>query len=245
MALCPQLPETPPTPMRSPPETTAEPWAKGFFQRCSNSLERATKMRRFERELMLLTPRISTNPSRQAKSIARVRLGERCAASVREVIPIRIEIDSGDSLRGANQDSRWRTEEFAMAALPLRDDFDAERCRAAARRSKDGAQTRRLLSIAAIYEGSSRAEAARLGGVTAQIVRDWVERFNQEGPEGLVDRKAPGKAPLLGPRSSGGPWHGGWTKDRSRPSMAWCAGGSSISRNGSTRSSASQRARTR
>jgi len=86
-----------------------------------------------------------------------------------------------------------------MAALPLRDDFDAERCRAAARRSKDGAQTRRLLSIAAIYEGSSRAEAARLGGVTAQIVRDWVERFNQEGPEGLVDRKAPGKAPLLGP----------------------------------------------
>ena len=86
-----------------------------------------------------------------------------------------------------------------MAALALRDDFDAERCRAAARRSKDGAQARRLLSLAAIYEGASRGEAARLGGVTAQIVRDWVERFNREGPEGLVDRKAPGKVPLLGP----------------------------------------------
>ena len=86
-----------------------------------------------------------------------------------------------------------------MAALPLREDFDADRCRAAARRSKNGAQARRLLSLAAIYEGSSRAEAARLGGVTAQIVRDWVERFNREGPEGLVDRKAPGKVPLLGP----------------------------------------------
>lgn len=86
-----------------------------------------------------------------------------------------------------------------MVAIALRDDFDGDRCRVAARRSKDGAQARRLLSLAAIYEGSSRAEAARLGGVTAQIVRDWVERFNREGPEGLVDRKAPGKVPLLGP----------------------------------------------
>jgi transposase len=32
-----------------------------------------------------------------------------------------------------------------------------------------------------------------------QIVRDWVVRFNADGPTGLIDRKAPGKTPMLGP----------------------------------------------
>ncbi|MEN2788888.1 IS630 family transposase, partial [Sphingomonas oligophenolica] len=59
--------------------------------------------------------------------------------------------------------------------LALRTDYDASMVRAAARKSKDGAQARRLLSLAAIYEGATRTEAARLGGVTVQIVRDWVE----------------------------------------------------------------------
>jgi transposase len=31
-----------------------------------------------------------------------------------------------------------------------------------------------------------------MGGVTRQIVRDWVVRFNALGPEGLIDRKPPG-----------------------------------------------------
>ena len=51
--------------------------------------------------------------------------------------------------------------------------------------------------MAAIYEGASRTEAARIGGVTLQIVRDWVLKFNAQGPEGLIDRKAPGQAPQL------------------------------------------------
>ncbi len=85
-----------------------------------------------------------------------------------------------------------------MAALALREDFDGDRCRAAARRSKEGAHARRLLALAAIYDGAKRSEAARLGGVTVQIVRDWVEKFNRCGPDGLIDRKAPGKRPLLG-----------------------------------------------
>ena len=84
-----------------------------------------------------------------------------------------------------------------MVALPLRADFDAARCRACAKASKDGPQARRLLALAAIYEGASRSEAARLGGVTVQIVRDWVENFNRDGPAGLVDRKAPGPSPKL------------------------------------------------
>jgi transposase len=54
-----------------------------------------------------------------------------------------------------------------------------------------------LLALAAIYDGGSRSEAARLGSVTLQIVRDWVLRFNAEGPDGLIDRKAPGQPPRL------------------------------------------------
>ncbi|WP_424111317.1 IS630 family transposase [Roseiarcus sp.] len=77
-------------------------------------------------------------------------------------------------------------------ALPLRDDFDAP-----TKRSKDGPQARRLLALAAIYEGASRTEAAKIGGVTLQIIRDWVLKFNAHGPDGLIDRKPPGQAPRL------------------------------------------------
>lgn len=81
--------------------------------------------------------------------------------------------------------------------LPLRPDYDAPKLRGLARRSKDAAQSRRLLALAAIYDGASRSEAARLGSVTLQIIRDWVLRFNADGPTGLVDRKAPGQPPRL------------------------------------------------
>ena len=63
---------------------------------------------------------------------------------------------------------------------------------ALARASKDAKPVRRLLALAAIYEGSTRSEAARIGGVTLQIVRDRVVRFNARGPTGLIDGKAPG-----------------------------------------------------
>ena len=81
--------------------------------------------------------------------------------------------------------------------IALRPDFDAPRVRALSRRSKDAAQTRRLLALASIYEGASRTQAAAIGGVTLQIVRDWVLKFNAHGPEGLIDRKAPGPEPKL------------------------------------------------
>ena len=82
-------------------------------------------------------------------------------------------------------------------AIPLRADFDAQMVRAAAKRSKDGGQARRLLALAAIYEGATRTEAAKIGGVTLQIVRDWVLKFNAHGPDGLIDRKPPGQPPRL------------------------------------------------
>lgn len=85
-------------------------------------------------------------------------------------------------------------------AIALRADFDATRLRAIARQSRDAAQTRRLLALAAIYDGATRTQAAELGGVTLQIVRDWVVRFNAEGPDGLVNRKAPGQPSKLDDR---------------------------------------------
>jgi transposase len=86
--------------------------------------------------------------------------------------------------------------EFAMP-IGLRDDFDAPLLRAEARRSKDGAQARRLLALAAVYDGAARTEAAKIGGVTLQIVRDWALKFNAHGPDGLINRKAPGQPSRL------------------------------------------------
>ena len=81
--------------------------------------------------------------------------------------------------------------------IAVRSDFDAAMVRAAAKRSKDGPQARRLLALAAIYEGATRTEASRIGGVTLQIIRDWTLKFNAHGPDGLIDRKAPEPKPRL------------------------------------------------
>lgn len=78
------------------------------------------------------------------------------------------------------------------AAIGLRKDFDGIALRKLARRVKDSGQARRLVALAEIYDGGSRSDAARIGGVTQQSIRDWVLRFNTKGPEGLIDGKAPG-----------------------------------------------------
>src|SRR6185369_10117428 len=87
------------------------------------------------------------------------------------------------------------------AAVPLRSDFDAAQLRALAKRSRDPDQTRRLLALAAIYDGASRTAAAQIGCVTLQIVRDWVLRFNAKGPEGLLTGRAP-RGPASAHRSA-------------------------------------------
>src|SRR5271154_3364392 len=83
------------------------------------------------------------------------------------------------------------------AAIGLRDDYDAGALRAAAKRSKDGPQARRQLALAAVYDGATRTEAAKIGGVGLLVVRDWVLKFNVHGPDGLIDRKAPGQRSRL------------------------------------------------
>ena len=83
------------------------------------------------------------------------------------------------------------------AAISLRQDFGASELRRLAGKAKDAAQARRLLALAAVLDGMKRTEAARIGGMDRQTLRDWVHRFNAEGADGLLDRKAPGPAPKL------------------------------------------------
>jgi transposase len=82
-------------------------------------------------------------------------------------------------------------------AIGLREDFTSQDLRQLAKRSRDGCRTRRLLALAEIYDGGARSDAARIGGVGLQTIRDWVLRFNAKGPDGLTDGKAPGQTPKL------------------------------------------------
>ena len=83
------------------------------------------------------------------------------------------------------------------AAVGLRGDFDGPGLRLLAKATKGAAHVRRLLAVAEIYDGGARTDAARIGGVGLQTVRDWVLRFNARGPEGLIGGKAPGNRPKL------------------------------------------------
>src|SRR5438309_8134426 len=79
------------------------------------------------------------------------------------------------------------------APIPLRRDFGASQLRGLAKKTKDGPQARRLLALAAIYDGATRTEAAKIGGIGLQIIRDWVLRFNARGPDALLNGKSPGQ----------------------------------------------------
>lgn len=83
--------------------------------------------------------------------------------------------------------------------VELREDYDAGRLRSLAKRCRDPRQTRRLLALAAVYDGMSRTEAATIGGMDRQTLRDWSHRFNVEGPEGLTNRAGAGRPRRLSP----------------------------------------------
>ena len=85
------------------------------------------------------------------------------------------------------------------AAVRMRTDFSASELRRLAAATKNASQSRRLLSLAAILDGMSRAEAARIGGMDRQTLRDWVHRFNERGPDGLKNAWSKGNPPRLSP----------------------------------------------
>src|SRR6185436_19357048 len=87
---------------------------------------------------------------------------------------------------------------FAMGqAIAVRRDYTAGEVRRIAKRARDVAQARRLLAIAAVLEGALREEAARIGGMDRQTLRDWVIRFNERGADGLINIPSPGVPPKL------------------------------------------------
>src|SRR5256714_5502329 len=82
-------------------------------------------------------------------------------------------------------------------AIAVRTDYTAGEVRRFAQRAKDAAQARRLLAIAAVLEGALREEAAKIGGMDRQTLRDWVIRFNEQGADGLINIPSPGMPPKL------------------------------------------------
>ena len=77
-------------------------------------------------------------------------------------------------------------------AIAVRADFSSQKLRRLATRVRDAAQARRLLAIAAVLDGAAREEAAKIGGMDRQTLRDWVIRFNDQGPDGLINKSSPG-----------------------------------------------------
>ena len=86
------------------------------------------------------------------------------------------------------------------SAIAMHEGFDSAALRGFAKTTKDVVQSRRLLALARIYDGGRRLDGARIGRIGRiglQIIRDWVLRFNVDGPMGLIDRKACSPPPKL------------------------------------------------
>ena len=90
-----------------------------------------------------------------------------------------------------------------MVAVPIATERTPAELRALARRERDGRVSARLLALANALDGMSRDEAARAAGMDRQTLRDWVQRYNAEGIEGLRDRPRPGPKPRLTPEQAG------------------------------------------
>ena len=86
-----------------------------------------------------------------------------------------------------------------MTVAITRKEPGAAELRREAKRCRDAKAARRMLALALVLEGRSRAEAARAAGMDRQTLRDWVHRYNEEGLPGLHDRHRSGRKPRLTP----------------------------------------------
>jgi transposase len=76
-------------------------------------------------------------------------------------------------------------------------DLSASELRVRASRCRDGRVACRVLAIAQVLEGASRAAAAAQCGMDRQTLRDWVHRYNADGISGLSDARRSGRPPAL------------------------------------------------
>jgi transposase len=84
-----------------------------------------------------------------------------------------------------------------MVALAISQRLDAEALRAAAREEARGKVRSRILAIARLLEGGERGATAEQFGMSRNVLRIWVGRYNTAGLGGLLDRHAGGTPPLL------------------------------------------------
>src|SRR5690242_19211502 len=92
-----------------------------------------------------------------------------------------------------------------MTVAVTRRELGAAELRREAGRCRDARAARRMLALALVLEGASRAAAARAAGMDRQTLRDWVHRYNEEGLPGLHDRRRPGPRPRLSPEQEAEP----------------------------------------
>lgn len=76
-------------------------------------------------------------------------------------------------------------------------ELSARELRHRALRCGEGRVACRVLAIAHVLEGASRAAAASACGMDRQTLRDWVHRYNAAGIAGLRDAPRSGRPPAL------------------------------------------------
>ena len=86
---------------------------------------------------------------------------------------------------------------MSRRAIPLRSDFNSDKLQEILDTCKIVKQYKRLLAIKFIYEGLSRTEAANLVNISIDVLCYWIKRFNEYGPEGLIDFKPTGRPTKL------------------------------------------------
>lgn len=85
---------------------------------------------------------------------------------------------------------------MGVAIGVIRLDYSPAELRSLAR-NEAGAVACRILAIAHVLDGASRADAAASCGMDRQTLHDWVHRFNAQGIEGLANKVIPGRSPAL------------------------------------------------
>ena len=110
-----------------------------------------------------------------------------------------------------------------MTVAITRQDVSAAALRLAATRTQDAKIARRMLAIALVLEGHSRAEAAHACAMERQTLRDWVHRFNASGLDGLSDQPR-----RNGPRSR-------LSAEQQAEVAAWVEQGAELQRDGVVR----------
>jgi transposase len=84
-----------------------------------------------------------------------------------------------------------------MVALAISQALSAEALRAASRRESRSKVRLRMLAIASLIEGGEREATARQFGMSRNVLRIWVTRYNRSGIAGLVDQHGGGPQPFL------------------------------------------------